>query len=75
MDFLEKSLHPSSQAYTNLTPGGQMAFWTPFFLFGLKWKSLLRRHVMISVATFSPESKTISSSFMENIYIFIIFYH
>ena len=24
---------------------------------------------------FSPESKTISSSFMENIYIFIIFYH
>ena len=59
----------------DLTPGAQMAFWTPFSPFGLKLKSFLRRHVMISVTTFSPEIKTISSSFMENIYIFIIFYH
>ena len=59
----------------HLTPGWQMAFWTPFFPFGLKWKSLLRRHVMISVTTFSPEIETISSSLTAIIYIFDIFYH
>ena len=61
--------------FENLTPGWQMAFWTPFFPFGLKWKSLLRRHVMISVTTFSPEIETISSSLTAIIYIFDIFYH
>ena len=49
-----------------------MTFWTPF---SLKRKSLLRCHVMTSVKTFSSKIKTISSCFMENIYIFTIFYH
>ena len=52
-----------------------MAFWTPFFPFGLKCKHLSRLHVMISVRTFLPEIKTISSSFFKSIYIFDIFYH
>ena len=59
----------------SIPPGWQMAFWTPFFPFGLKWNSLLRCHMMTSVKTFSPQIKNRSSSFMENIYIFIIFYH
>ena len=59
----------------NLTPGWQMAFWKPFFLFGLKGKSLLQRLVMISLGTFSTKIKSISSSFMKNIYIFNIFCH
>ena len=59
----------------SLTPQWQLSiFWT-FFPFGLKWKPLLRRHVMISVKTFSPRIKTINSSFMKIIYIFNIFYH
>ena len=52
-----------------------MAFWTPFFPSGLKWKSLLRCLVMISLRTFSPEIKSISSSFMKSFYIINIFYH
>ena len=58
-----------------LTPGAQMAFWTPFFPFGLKLKPLLRRHVMISLKTFALETKTMISSFTKSIYIFDIFYH
>ena len=46
-----------------------------FFPFGLKWKPLSRRHVMISVKTFSPKITTMRSSFMETVYIFDIFYH
>ena len=30
---------------------------------------------MISVETFSPKVKSMDSSFMKNIYIFVIFYH
>ena len=48
--------------------------WT-FFPFGLKWKPLLRLHVMISVKTFSPEFKSMTSCFIKNIYNFDIFYH
>ena len=51
-----------------------MAFWGPFFPFGLKLKSLLRRHVMTFVQTFLSEIKTISSSFMKIMYIFGIFF-
>ena len=64
-----------SLVYRPLTPEGQMAFWAPFFPFGLKWKSLLRRHVMTFVKTLLPGIKTISSSFMEIMYIVNIFYH
>ena len=39
----------------------------------LKWKPLLRRHVMISVNAFSPEIKTINSSVIKSMYIFISF--
>ena len=35
-----------SQLYF-LPNGAQMAFWTPFLLFGPKWKPLSQRHVMI----------------------------
>jgi len=57
-----------------LTPGAQMAFWTPFFPFGLKCKQLSRRHVMISLRSFLPEIKTTRSSFFKSIYIFDIFH-
>ena len=52
-----------------------MAFWTPFFPFGLKWKPLLRRHVMSSLKTFASNTKTMGSSFMKIICTFNIFYH
>ena len=52
-----------------------MAFWTPFFPFGLKWKPLLGRHVMISLKTFAPKTKAMGSSFIKSIYIFNIFHH
>ena len=70
-----KHMNSFGNITNNLTPGGQMAFWTPFFPFGLKWKPLLRRHVMISLRTFAPETKTMGSSFTKNNYIFNIFYH
>ena len=58
----------------NLTPQGQLSnFWT-FFPFGLKWKPLLRRHVMISVKSFSLKIKIMSCSFVKIIYIINIFY-
>ena len=46
-----------------------------FFPFGLKWKPLLWRHVMISVKSFSPKVKSMNSSFIKNMNIFDIFYH
>ena len=45
------------------------------FPFWAKWKPLLRRHVMISLKTFAPGTKTMGSSFTKSIYIFNIFYH
>ena len=57
-----------------LTPQGQLSnFWT-FFPFGLKWKPLLRRHVIISVKSFSLKIKIMSCSFVKIIYIINIFY-
>ena len=64
-------MHQNIEVY--LTPGAQMAFWTPFFPFGLKLKPVLGRRVMISVKTFSPDFKTVSSSFIRNIYFLISF--
>ena len=52
-----------------------MAFWTPFFPFGLKWKPLLRRPAMTSIQTFALEIKKISSSFMRSYYIHIYYIH
>ena len=52
-----------------------MAFWTPFFPFGLKCKALLWHRVMISLKTFAFKPKTMGSSFMKSIYIFNIFHH
>ena len=79
-DLQYHRLNPNSPAeyrYSSryLTPQGPMAFWTPFFPFGLKWKPLLRRHVMISLKTFALGTKTTSSSFIKSIYFFHIFYH
>ena len=52
-----------------LTPGWQMAF-----SFWAKIKIIIT-YVTVSVKTLSTEIKTISSSFVELIYIFNIFYH
>ena len=47
-----------------LTPEGSMAFWTPFFLFVLKWL-LLRRHVMSFLQIFASKTKTMGCSLKE----------
>ena len=52
-----------------------MAFWKPFFPFGLKWKPLLRRPAMTSIQTLALEIKNISSSFKRSFYIFNIFHY
>ena len=65
----------SLRQVNNLTPEWQLSPQGTFFPFGLKWKPLSRRHVMISVKTFSPKITTMKSSFMETVYIFDIFYH
>ena len=67
--------NPCKELILNLTPRAQFSIQWTFFLFGLKLNLLLRRHVMISVKTFSPEVKSMNSSFMENISIVDIFYH
>ena len=58
-----------------VTPGWQMALWTPFFPFWAKMKIVITVSIMISVTTFSLEIETISSSFTKIIYIFDIFSH
>ena len=58
-----------------LTPQAQLSVEQTFFPFGLKWKPLLWRHVMISVKSSSPKVKSMNSSFIKNMNIFDIFYH
>ena len=58
-----------------LTPQGQLSVEQTFFPFGLKWKPLLWRYVMISVKSSSPKVKSMNSSFIKNMNIFDIFYH
>ena len=60
---------------SSLTPQGQLSVEQTFFPFGLKWKPLLWRHVMISVKSFCPKVKSMNSSFIKNMNIFDIFYH